>query len=130
MTEEELLEFQETDPSKTNLLIRRILSCFEKQKPNLVSYLLSSKNWPHLKLFLFFNRKTHTMSNSFPIFSPFSLFFPFSPSNAENPHLFKFYAKVAFSKTPPKYSKMPPCWVICGEPRVICAAPRVICDEP
>ena len=31
MTEEELLDFQETDPSKTNLLIRRILSCFEKK---------------------------------------------------------------------------------------------------
>ena len=31
MTEEELLEFRDTDPSKTNLLIRRILSCFEKK---------------------------------------------------------------------------------------------------
>ncbi len=31
MTEEELIEFQETDPSKTNLLIRRILTCFRKK---------------------------------------------------------------------------------------------------
>lgn len=31
MTPEELVDFQETDPSKTNLLIRRILTCFKKR---------------------------------------------------------------------------------------------------